>query len=175
MILLTASGARFGFRRTIPHIAGVVVGVGVIAAVAGLGIGATLRAVPGLELALKLVAAAWIGVMAIELWRSSKASERQAVEGRPFTFVQAVLFQWINAKVWVVAVAAAAGYPAGLPPVAEAARLAAAFSGLNLFVCLFWSASGAGLGLLLTQPAAWRVFARVMACLLAASAVLIFL
>ena len=51
VILLTASGARFGFKPTIPHVLGVAAGVGIIAALTGLGVGALLSARPGLELA----------------------------------------------------------------------------------------------------------------------------
>ena len=174
VILLTASGARFGFRATLPHVFGVAAGVGITAGLTGLGIGALLIAQPALATVLKLAAAAWIGWMAWTLWQSSaKGAER--ARARPFTFLQAVLFQWVNPKVWAVALAAASGYAAGLQPLAEAQRLALAFSGLNLFVCLFWSFAGSLLALLLTTPKAWTVFARVMATGLAASAVMVFL
>jgi threonine/homoserine/homoserine lactone efflux protein len=106
VILLTASGARFGFRATLPHVAGVVIGVGIVAGMTGLGIGAILVAQPTLQYALKIAAAAWIAWMAVALWRSSA---RQADDGRarPFTMIEAILFQWINPKLWAVALAAA--------------------------------------------------------------------
>jgi flagellar motor component MotA len=69
---------------------------------------------------------------------------------------------------------AAAGYGAGLDPLAEAQRLAVAFSGINLFVCLFWTFAGTLLAYLLTSPLAWRIFARVMATGLALSALMVF-
>lgn len=174
VILLTASGARFGFRRTLPHVAGVALGTGVIAAVTGLGVGALLAALPVLGLALQLVAAGWILWMA---WRLATASRRpkQAVVDRPFTFLQAVLFQWVNPKIWAVALAASAGYSAGLTPLAEAGRLATAFSGLNVFVGLFWTWAGSLLALLLQSERAWSVFMGIMATALAASAVMVFL
>lgn len=174
VILLTASGARFGFRATLPHVFGVAAGVGVTAGLTGLGIGALLLAQPALSAVLKLAAAAWIGWMAWRLWQSS-AGRTDQDRGRPFTFVEAVLFQWVNPKVWAVALAAASGYAAGLGPWDEAQRLALAFSGINLFVCLFWSFAGSLLALLLATPQAWRLFARVMAAGLAASAVMVFL
>lgn len=174
VILLTTSGARFGFRPTLPHVAGVAIGVGIIAALTGLGIGAVLAATPSLEIALKTLAAGWICWMGWKLWRSSTATQARSETDRPFTFVEAVLFQWVNPKVWAVALAAAAGYGAGLGPWGEATRLATAFSGLNLLVCLFWSFAGTLLAFLLTTPAAWRVFARVMATGLIASAVMVF-
>ncbi|WP_416914872.1 MAG: LysE family translocator [Roseicyclus sp.] len=174
VILLTASGARFGFRATLPHVFGVALGVGITAGLTGLGIAALLLAQPALALALKIAAAIWIGWMALSLWRSSAAGGSSA-GARPFTMIEAILFQWVNPKVWAVALAAASGYAAGLPPVEEAQRLALAFSGLNLFVCLFWSWAGSLLALLLTTPLAWRIFSRVMATGLAASAVMVFL
>jgi threonine/homoserine/homoserine lactone efflux protein len=61
VILLTASGARFGFRRTIPHVLGVAAGVGVTSGVTGFGLGALLVAQPALTFVLKLIAAGWHG------------------------------------------------------------------------------------------------------------------
>ncbi len=174
VILLTASGARFGFRATLPHVLGVALGVGVIAAAVGLGVGALLLANPGLSLGLKLVAVAWILFMAWQLLRAGELNQGKAKE-RPFTILQAVLFQWVNPKVWAVAIAAAAGYSIGLNPLDEAQRLALAFSGLNLFVCLFWSFAGALLALLLKTPRAWMIFRISMATALGASAVMVFL
>lgn len=174
VILLTASGARFGFRATLPHVAGVVLGVGVVAGLTGLGIGALVAAAPALQLALKLAAALWIGAMALSLWRSSAKGQGDA-RARPLSVTEGALFQAVNAKLWAVALAAASGYGAGLGPMAEGLRLATAFSGLNLFVCLFWSFAGSLLALLLSTPAAWRVFARTMALGLGASGVMVFL
>ncbi|MEJ6390032.1 LysE family translocator [Gymnodinialimonas ulvae] len=174
VILLTASGARFGFVRTLPHVAGVALGVGIIAALTGIGIGALLGRYPALELTLKVVASAWIVWMGVTLWRSSASGQRQAGD-QPWGIVKAILFQWVNPKIWAVALAAASGFPGGLSPWGEALRLGATFSGLNLFVCLFWSFAGSLLALLLTTPHAWKIFARVMATGLLASALMVFL
>jgi len=174
VILLTASGARFGFRRTVPHILGVAFGVGITSGLTGAGIGGLLLQFPGLKLALSLGAAAWILWMAWGLFTSTRTNKPYGSD-EPFTFVKAVLFQWINPKVWAVALAAASAYPAGLPPLQEALRLATAFSGLNLFVCIFWTFAGTMLALLLASEKAWRVFMTVMAAALALSAVMVFL
>ncbi|MDU8944531.1 LysE family translocator [Ovoidimarina sediminis] len=174
VILLTTSGARFGFRRTLPHVLGVAAGVGVIAALTGLGVGALLAARPGIGIVLKIAAAAWILWMAWKLWTATEARGATSKD-RPWHFWEAVLFQWVNPKLWAVALAASSGFAIGLPPGAEALRLASAFSGINLFVCLFWSFAGSLLSLLLARPAAWRLFMRIMAGLLALSAVMVFL
>lgn len=172
--MLTASGAKFGFRRTIPHLLGVALGVGVIAGLTGFGIGALLAARPELDLTLRIIAAAWILWMAFQLWMSTfkpKTSKQET----PFSFIQAVLFQWVNPKVWAIALAASSAYSADLSPLGEAVRLASAFSGLNLFVCLFWTSAGSLLAYLLKRPNIWRIFMRVMALALAATAVMVFI
>ncbi len=174
VILITTSGARFGFRRTLPHVAGIVVGVFVIAALTGLGIGAIMAELPVLNLILKIAAAVWILWMAWQLFMTTRKPQAPHRD-RPFTFIEAVLFQWINAKLWAVALAAATGFASALPPVQEALRLGTAFSGLNLFVCLFWVAAGSALTYLLTTPRAWNAFTTFMAAFLALSAGMIFL
>jgi threonine/homoserine/homoserine lactone efflux protein len=174
VILLTASGARFGFRRTFPHIVGIALGVGIIAGLTGFGIGAIIAARPGLEMALKFAACAWILWMAWKLYESSGAPAAEGKD-RPFTLVEAVLFQWVNPKIWAVALAASSGYGAGLEPLGEAGRMAIAFSGINFLVCNSWTFAGSLLAYLLSTPAHWKAFMRIMAVLLAMSAATVFL
>ncbi|MEL6914329.1 MAG: LysE family translocator [Pseudomonadota bacterium] len=173
VILLTASGARFGFRPTLPHVLGVAVGVGITAGLTGFGIGTLLAAVPQLKLALQIVAASWILTMAWKLW-TAQAKPQAESRARPFTFVEAVLFQWVNPKVWAIALAATA-YTEGASPLLSAWLLGTAFAGINLGVCLFWSFAGSLLTYLLRTPLAFALFMRGMAVLLAISAGLVFL
>lgn len=175
VIMLTASGVRFGFVRTLPHLFGVVLGVGITAGVTALGVGAAITAVPALNLALRIGAAGFILWMAWGYWRAAGRPRTAGQAGdRPLSFVGAVLFQWINPKVWAIAFAAAAAYPGGFAPWIEAPRLGLAFSSVNLGVCLFWTSAGALLSVLLSSPRAWKVFLRLMALLLAGSLILVF-
>ncbi len=164
VILLTASGARFGFRATRPHLFGVAFGVGVIAFVTGLGLGTVVGAVPWLRIALMAVSSAWIAWMAWTLWNAKPTLSKQSE--RPFTFSEAILFQWVNPKIWAVSIAASAML-SDLSPFRLAMTLAVVFSITNLGVCLFWSSAGALLKSLLLNPDIWRIFMRCMAlCLL---------
>jgi threonine/homoserine/homoserine lactone efflux protein len=175
VIMLTSSGARFGFWPTLPHLFGVVLGVGITAGVTAMGVGAAVTASPVLNTALKLGAGGFILWMAWGLWKASaKPRAAMSAEDKPLSFWGAVLFQWINPKVWAIAFAASAGYGAGLSMGLEALRLGLAFSASNLLVCLFWTAAGSLLTALLAAPVAWKVFLRIMAVLLAATALLIF-
>ncbi len=173
VIMLSASGARFGFRATVPHLLGVAFGVGITAGLTGLGIAALLLSNPRLALALKFIAALWILWMAYRLFTAGRPHADDKT--RPFTFIEAALFQWVNPKVWAVALAASSGFTAGLAPTDEALRLAVAFSGINLFVCLFWTYAGSLLAYLLKSPRSWALFLRIMAVAMAGSAVMIFL
>ena len=172
VIMLTASGARFGFRPTLPHILGVAFGVGITAGVTGLGVGTLLVQQPALTLALKIAASLWILWMAWKLWNAKPAQETDA--DRPFTFLEAVLFQWVNPKVWAVALSASA-YVTEFSPLVQAQQLGMTFACLNLGVCLFWTAAGHLLSVLLKNEALWQVFMRVMALALVFFSALVFL
>ena len=174
VVMLTASGARFGFRATVPHLLGVPVGTGALAAASALGVGSVLLAFPMLKLSFQVAAAVWIIWLA---WRTAQVGRapRSADVGKPFTFAQAILFQAVNPKVWAITIAASAGFGIGLAPGAEALRLACVFAGLNLFVCLFWTGAGQLLSGLLRSDVMWRRFMTLMAVVMASTALLIFI
>lgn len=173
IILLTTSGARFGFRRTIPHLAGVILGSGLIPAVTALGVGALLEIYPTLKLSLQIISTLWILWMAWQL--ISASSKKSHKNERPLTFIEAVLFQAANPKIWAVALAASAAFPTVYEPLREAVRLGTAFAGINFFVCIFWTFLGTLLATLLSSPRAWLIFRNIMALLLVASAGLIWI
>ena len=171
--MLTTSGARFGFRATLPHLLGVPIGTGLLAAASVLGVQSILFALPAIEFTIKVISALWILCLAWKLINASHATAQNS--DRPFTFFQAVLFQVVNPKVWAVALAASAGFSIDLNIWAEAVRLFLGFSLINLFVCLFWTSAGHLLAGYLQRPVIWRTFMTVMAMIMASSAALIFI
>lgn len=110
-----------------------------------------------------------LAALANDLWGNVGAT-RKAIFIHTSRF-----FQWVNPKIWAIALTASSGYSVGLPPIQEAFRLASTFSSMNLFVCLFWTSTGTLLAYLLTRPVAWRMFIRAMALALAATAVMVFI
>ena len=174
VVMLTASGARFGFRATLPHLLGVPIGTGILAACSALGLSSLLLAAPGLKFAFQVIAALWI------LWLSWKTAQagragRAEDKGRPFTFIEAILFQAVNPKVWAVTLAAYAGFGGGLTPMGEAIRLFIVFAGINLAVCLFWTTVGHLLSGFLKSDRIWRIFMITMATIMALTVVMIFI
>jgi len=173
VVMLTASGARFGFHATLPHLLGVPIGTGLLGAISGLGLGTILLAMPTLNFTCQVIAALWILWLALrtaQAGRVAKSDDR----GRPFRFHEAIMFQAINPKVWAIAFAASAGFDIGLSTPLEALRLFIAFSTINLFVCLFWTSIGHVLSSSLNNPKIWRIFMTTMATLMAATVVMIF-
>ena len=173
VVMLTTSGARFGFRATLPHLLGVSIGTGLLAAASVLGVQSILFALPAIEFTIKLISALWILWLSWKLINASLAKAQNT--DRPFTFFQAILFQVVNPKVWAVALAASAGFSSDLNIWAEAARLFLGFSLINLFVCLFWTSAGHLLASYLQRPVIWRIFMTTMAAMMAGSAALIFI
>ena len=173
VVMLTTSGARFGFRATLPHLLGVPIGTGLLAAASVLGVQSILFALPAIEFTIKLISALWILWLSWKLINASLAKAQNT--DRPFTFFQAILFQVLNPKVWAVALAASAGFSSDLNIWAEAARLFLGFSLINLFVCLFWTSAGHLLASYLQRPVIWRIFMTTMAAMMAGSAALIFI
>jgi threonine/homoserine/homoserine lactone efflux protein len=172
VVLLTTSGARFGFWATLPHLLGVPIGTGLLAAASVLGVQSVLFAAPMMEFTIKVISALWILLLSWKLINASRATAQH--RDRPFTFFEAILFQVVNPKVWAVALAASAGFSIELNIWAEAARLFLGFSMINLFVCLFWTSAGHLLAGYLQRPVIWRTFMTVMAAMMASSATLIF-
>jgi threonine/homoserine/homoserine lactone efflux protein len=172
VVLLTTSGARFGFWATLPHLLGVPIGTGLLAAASVLGVQSVLFAAPMMAFTIKVISALWILLLSWKLINASRATAQH--RDRPFTFFEAILFQVVNPKVWAVALAASAGFSIELNIWAEAARLFLGFSMINLFVCLFWTSAGHLLAGYLQRPVIWRTFMTVMAAMMASSATLIF-
>lgn len=174
VVMLTASGARFGFRATLPHLLGVPIGTGFIAAASALGLSAILLAAPNLKLAFQILAALWILWLAYKTAQAGRAGKAED-RGRPFRFHEAILFQAINPKVWAITLAASAGFGIGLSAQLEALRLLIVFSAVNLGVCLFWTTIGHLLSGFLNSERVWRGFMTTMAIVMAATVILIFL
>src|SRR5262245_44500399 len=101
--MLLASGANFGLRRTLPHMAGVAFGFLFLMLCVGLGLGGLFAAWPPLHDVLQVAGAVYLVYLA---WKLATAKGLDGAEGaaRPQTFLQAFLFQWVNPKAWMMAV-----------------------------------------------------------------------
>ncbi len=165
-VMLMASGANFGMRRTLPHMLGVTRGFGAMVALLGLGVDRLIAGSPAMAEALK-----WIS-MAYMLWLAWKIAHASAPVGhveagaRPMGFLAACAFQWVNPKAWMMALGALSAYSSGA---GGALAVAAVFTLVNLPSVAIWAAMGQGLRGVLQEPGRLMLFNRVMAVLLVVS------
>lgn len=166
-MMLLASGANFGFRRTVPHMLGIGIGHSLMVFLVGMGLAGAFEAWPPLHTVLTVVSVAYM------LWLAWKIAGAAAPEGgraggRPFTFLQAAGFQWVNPKAWAMALGATTVYAPDrtLPTMA---LVAVAFAAVNLPSVSLWTVAGEQLRRFLTNPARLRAFNWAMAGLLVAS------
>ncbi len=171
--MVAASGASFGFRRTLPHMLGITIGFPIMLVAVALGAGEPLRTLPWLHEALRWVGAAYLLWLAWHIAATRpEAADKRAGASRPLTFAQAALFQWVNPKAWVIAASAVVTYTSESGAVlAQAAALAIVFLVVTLPAVAFWTSVGVGAARVLRSPRALRLFNLAMAALLVASLV----
>ncbi len=166
-LMLMASGANFGFRRTLPHMLGIAIGFPSMVCLVGLGVMRLFDHWPVSYLILKGLSVIYLLYLA---WKIANAAppERRKAEGTPLTFVQSAAFQWVNPKAWSMALSAITLYASGrdLPAVLWVAGV---YVSVSLLSTTGWTVLGQQMRRLLTNPARLRRFNRIMAALLVAT------
>jgi threonine/homoserine/homoserine lactone efflux protein len=168
-IMLLSSGLTYGFRRSLPHVAGIVIGFAFMIGAVGLGLGTIFITYPVLQSILKYAGAAYLVYLAAAIAMSGPVASGQDNARGPMTFWGAAMFQWVNAKGWVMVIgtitayAAIADFPWNILMQVVISLLIGAFS------CVAWALFGSALRPWLTSPRAVRAFNIVMALLLLAS------
>jgi threonine/homoserine/homoserine lactone efflux protein len=169
-VMLLSSGLTYGFRRTLPHVAGITIGVAFMIAAVGLGLGSVFIAWPVLQTILKYAGIAYLVYLAAAIAMSGPVSAQDNRRG-PMTFWGAAMFQWINVKGWVMVIGTITAYAAiARFPWNIAIQVAVSLL-IGTAACSAWALFGSALRPLLTLPGAVRAFNIVMALLLLASLV----
>ena len=111
-IMLLSSGLTYGFRPTIPHIMGITIGFAFMVGAVGLGLGTIFIAYPVLQTILKYAGVAYLVYLAVHIAMSEPPSAEQDNSRGPMTFWGAAMFQWVNAKGWVMVIGTITAYAA---------------------------------------------------------------
>jgi threonine/homoserine/homoserine lactone efflux protein len=167
-LMLMASGANFGFRRTLPHMLGVALGFTLMVLLVGIGLVKVFDAFPISYQILKVVSVVYLLYLAWKIGTAAPSPGKAEAGGSPFTFVQAALFQWVNPKAWTMALTAVSVYSPS-QSVAAMAFVAAVFGAVNLPCISLWTTLGQQLQNLLTSRLRLRAFNITMAVLLVSS------
>jgi threonine/homoserine/homoserine lactone efflux protein len=170
-VMLTASGASFGFRRTLPHILGIVCGFVVQLLAVCAGLAALFARWPALQMALGWVGAAYLVYLG---WRMLGRSDAQAqAGGRPVTFMQAAMFQFLNPKAWVMTVTAATLFlPRDVGFLTAGLYMAVVTEGIGVPCMMVWALFGSSLKSFISGPRGRRAFNVAMALALGVTAVM---
>jgi threonine/homoserine/homoserine lactone efflux protein len=176
-MISTASGAAFGFVRTLPQMLGVSVGFPLMMAALGLGLAEVFRTLPWLHEMLRYAGAAFLLYLA---WRIAVAVGVEEAEAkRPLTFIEAAIFQWLNPKAWTLALGALAAFTTpGLNVAAQIVEIGvlAVLFGVAAFLALaVWCLFGVMIARALQDERKRRIFQYSLAGLLALSVVFLFL
>ena len=165
--MLSASGANYGWRRSVPHALGVGFGFPLMLVMVATGLARLLDAFPVIVEILS-----WIGfvMLAWFAWRiATAAGPDESRRGKPLTFLEAIAFQWVNPKAWALAIYITAGFAVGDEALLNTLAAAGVFLLSGLASSYTWAVFGAGIGMALKRGRRLRAFNLAMAIVLMAS------
>jgi len=170
--MLTASGIKFGFKRTLPHLIGIPCGHVVQISLVCLGLGKIFVMYPHIQEVLKYVCAAYLLYLGYKIIGSF--SEHKKDSSRPLKLYEAALFQFVNPKAWTVAIMVASGFF----PKEEILVIAILFSTLTAAIVCFpsiclWALFGSSIRLIIKNTKIKKVVEFLLAFLLLVTAIII--
>lgn len=166
-LMMMASGANFGFVRTIPHMFGVGLGFSLMCFLVGIGIMQVFERWPLVHTAMLAMSVAYLLYLA---WRIANARPRVETKAgsRPLTFLQASAFQWINPKAWTMAASTITLY-APDRSLTAVLWVAATYVGVSCISAPTWTLLGRQTAWVLGRPERLRAFNKAMAVVLVAT------
>jgi threonine/homoserine/homoserine lactone efflux protein len=110
-IMMLSSGLTFGYRKTLPHLLGVMIGFPLMVLAIGFGLGSLFEQFPLLLKVLKYIGITYLLWMAWHIAHAEGGYETEPNSSdRPFTFIQAAMFQWVNPKAWIMAITSVSSF-----------------------------------------------------------------
>jgi threonine/homoserine/homoserine lactone efflux protein len=179
-LLLMSSGALFGWRSTLPHLGGILLGFAVVMSAAVFGLGAVVDSWPWLMTGVRIIGASWLAWLSLRFFRAAirdantGADMNAAPISRPFRFFEAVLFQWVNPKAIIASLSSAGAYIA----IAESAWqraiiIAGVFFVTGMIACSTWMVAGDALNRHMSQGRSATWVNGIMAILILGTAIFI--
>ncbi|MFM0240158.1 LysE family translocator [Paraburkholderia phytofirmans] len=167
-IVALSAGAQHGLAASMRHVTGATIGFAVLLLLIGLGLHELLAHFPNLITFVKWTGVAFLFYMAYKLATADgQLGADKPARGPSFAYGAAM--QWLNPKAWLASLAGMGAYAAD-----GDGRLVWQFSVVYFVVCYVsiasWAYAGTFLRKHLQRPRRVRFFNRVMAALLAASA-----
>lgn len=170
-IMLLSSGLTFGYKRTLPHIFGVMLGFPIMVICIGLGMDFILKEYPVLLVLLKVISFVYLLWMAYKIATNIAIyDEKNTNKSTPFTFLQAALFQWLNPKAWIMAITAISIFVSNESDVfVQVCIIALIYLFSSIVSTNFWAYGGVILHRFLQKPLQISIFNKIMAFILVVS------
>lgn len=175
-LMLLASGANFGFKRTIPHMLGIACGMILLLFVTLLGLGEIFARLPVAQLTLKVVGVlyllwlAWKIASAPVIETSDSTQPERVNKAQPLRWWQAAAFQFVNPKAWMMALGAVSSFTlSGEQYWLSGLALMSVFLLVNLPSISLWAGFGVVIQQFLSSAQRKRQFNIMMGLLTAAT------
>lgn len=169
-MMLLSSGVNYGFRKTVPHILGIIFGFEIIVLCSGLGLGALITAEPRIQMILKYGGGAYMLYLSWKIASSrTLGNDKKKSTDKPLSFLQAALFQWVNPKGWVMAVSAIALFIKPETPTKSLILALIAFFIASIISANLWASFGVFVRKWLSDPTRLKWFNITMGIALAAT------
>ena len=170
--MLTASGLKFGFKKTLPHMIGIPFGHMIQISLVCLGLGKIFQVYPIIQDVLKYICALYLLFLGYKILGSF--SDHSKDSSRPLKLYEASLFQFLNPKAWTVAIMVASGFF----PREENLVIAVLFTSITAaLVCLpsisLWAFFGSSIKLLVKNVRIKIIIEYLLAILLLITAIVI--
>jgi len=166
-LMLMASGANFGFKRTLPHMVGISLGFAFMVILVGAGLVQIFDRFPITYQLMKIVSVIYLVYLSWKIATASKP-ENDNQSSKPMTFFAAALFQWVNPKAWVMALTAISVYTPS-QDMKAILLVGFVFAVVNLPSVSTWAMLGQQMQRLLTSQKRLKFFNLAMAALLLSS------
>jgi len=142
--MLTASGMKFGFIRTLPHLIGISLGHVLQIGLTCFGLANLFLLYPQIQFYMKILCFLYLLYLGWKMIGSFSMIQKET--GRPLRFYEASAFQFVNPKAWSIAVTVASGFF----PTEENIFIGVMFvvftaAIINLPTCSLWALFGSGL------------------------------
>lgn len=174
-IMLMASGTNFGFRKTIPHILGINIGYSMLTFSLGIGLMEVFNLFPLIKIILKSLCSGYLVYLSYRIATSSTGTDKnEKQQSRPFSFTEAMLFQWVNPKGWTMALSAITIY-SPTNALSGIILVTVAFSITNFPCQCLWTLLGQQFRKLMSSSFKLKMFNYIMAGLLMLTLIQIFI
>ncbi|MPV85408.1 LysE family translocator [Ostreibacterium oceani] len=173
-IMLTSSGANFGYKRSIPHVLGIHAGCLSMILLMAFSFYNIFELYPASRQVMFVVGAMYLIWLAYRIATTPVQAlhaddSKNLTQGKPLTLVQAALFQYVNPKAWVMITNVIIFYTlSGNAYLASIFVIVLTFFGFGFFINSAWVVFGSLIGRMLKTEIAWRSFNIAMALLLLA-------